>query len=77
MNGWERARDQNGAGDWCFPSAPLSSVNAVKDRKKPTKAALETVVYKQLGNTEIQADLYYPTGSDTPTKTMPIGKFST
>ena len=38
-----------------FPSAPLSSVNAAKDSKKPTTAALETIVYKQLGDTEIHA----------------------
>ena len=58
-----------------FPSALPSSVNAAKDSKKPTKAAVETVVYKRLGDTEIHADVYYPTNSDTPTKKFPIGKF--
>ena len=58
-----------------FPSVLPSSVNAAKDSKKPTTAALETVVYKKLGDTEIHADVYYPTGSDTQTKKMPIGKF--
>ena len=58
-----------------FPSALPSSVNAAKGSKKPTKAAVETVVYKKLGDTEIHADVYYPTSSDTPTKKFPIGKF--
>jgi len=57
-----------------FPSAPPGSVNAAKDSNKTTKAALETIVYKKLGNTEICADVYYPIGSDSPTTKMPIGK---
>ena len=60
-----------------FPSAPLSSVNAAKGSKKPTTAALETVVYKKLGHTEMNGDVYYPTGLDTPTQKMPIDKFPT
>ena len=57
-----------------FPSAPQGSVNATKDSKKTTKAALETVIYKKLGDTEIYADVYYPISSDLPTTKMPIGK---
>ena len=59
-----------------FPSAPPRSVNAAKDSKKATKAALESVVYKKLGDTEIHADVYYPTTSNSPTEKMPIGKFT-
>ena len=59
-----------------FPSALPTSVNAAKESKKSTTAALETIVYKKLGDTEIHADVYYPTNSDTPTKKMPIGKFT-
>ena len=58
-----------------FPSALPSSVNAAKDSKKPATAALETVVYKRLGDTEIHADVYYPRSSDIPTNKIPIGKF--
>ena len=57
-----------------FPSALPRSANAAKDSKKPTTATLETVVYKKLGDTEIHADVYYPTSSNTPTKKLPIGK---
>ena len=57
-----------------FLLAPPGSINATKDNKKTTKAALETVVYKKLGDIEIHADVYYPISSDLPTTKMPIGK---
>ena len=59
-----------------FPSALPRSVDAAKDSKKPTPAVLQTVVYKKLGDTEIHADVYYPTSSEKPTKEMPIGKLT-
>ena len=59
-----------------FPSAHPRSINPVKDSKKPTTAELQTVVYKKLGDTEIHADIYYPTSSDRVTKRMPIGKLT-
>ena len=59
-----------------FPSAFPRSVDAVQDSKKPMAAALQTVVYKKLGDTEIHADVYYPKSSDKTTKEMPIGKLT-
>ena len=60
-----------------FPSVGQGPVNGTKESKKATKAALETVVYKKLGDTEIHADVYYPIDSDLPTTKMPIGKPTT
>jgi len=41
---------------------------------KPVKAALETVVYKKIGDLEIHADVYYPAeGEVLPEKKMPVG----
>lgn len=58
-----------------FPSAPIMSRIASKDTdKKSTKAVVETVVYKKVGNTEIHADVYYPASSSLPAKKTPIGK---
>lgn len=59
-----------------FPSALPRSVTAAKVDKKPTTAALETVVYKKLGDIDIHANVYYPRSSDTPAKKMPIGEFT-
>jgi hypothetical protein len=53
-----------------FPSAPAGSANK---ENKSTKAVVEPVVYKKIGNMEISADVYYP-ASDLPGTKMPIGK---
>ena len=57
-----------------FPTAPPASVSATKDSKKATKAMLESVIYKKLGDKEIYADVYYPVDAELPTTKMPIGK---
>ncbi|CAI6331173.1 unnamed protein product [Periconia digitata] len=54
-----------------FPKAPASgSTNGVVEVKKSPKAALETVVYKRIGDREIHADVYYPL--DPPAKKLPV-----
>lgn len=39
------------------------------------KAALETVVYKRIGDLEIHADVYYPAAGDLPKGKMPVGMY--
>ena len=42
--------------------------------KKIVKAALETVVYKKIGDLEIHADVYYPVqGEVVADRKMPVG----
>lgn len=53
-----------------FPTAP--QVNGAQEVKKTT-VAVETVVYKKLGDMEIHADVYYPSSGLVAQK-MPIGK---
>jgi SAM-dependent methyltransferase len=58
-----------------FPSAPSpKAANGTKENKRVSKAALETVIYKRVGDIDIHADVYYPTDSELPTEKMPIGK---
>ena len=52
-----------------FPSAPETR-NGIEKVKKAPKAALETVVYKKIGDQEINADVYYPV--DPPAKKLPV-----
>lgn len=54
-----------------------SSHKTVVRTASPVKAALETVVYKRMGNLEIHADVYYPAGGDLPEGKMPVGTFQT
>ena len=51
-----------------FKSAPVAG------KKTPVKAALETIIYKTLGDTNIHADVYYPIDRDPPKTKMPVGK---
>lgn len=45
-----------------------------KNPDKAVKAAMETVVYKQIGDLKIEADLYYPLeGEVLPDRKMPVG----
>ncbi|PVH96269.1 putative polyketide synthase [Periconia macrospinosa] len=54
-----------------FPKAPLSeTTNGIVETKRSPKAALETVVYKKVGDLEIHADVYYPL--DSPTRKLPV-----
>lgn len=39
------------------------------------KPALETVVYKRIGDLEIHADVYYPAAGELPKEKMPIGTY--
>lgn len=56
-----------------FPSG--SRTTAVSAPEKPIKAAMETVVYKKVGDLEIQADIYYPLeGEALPVSKMPVGE---
>jgi acyl transferase domain-containing protein/acyl carrier protein/ubiquinone/menaquinone biosynthesis C-methylase UbiE len=60
-----------------FPSAPSpKATSGTKENKKVSKAALETVIYKRVGDIDIHADVYYPTHSELPTEKMPIGKLT-
>lgn len=52
-----------------FPSAP-GTTNGIKKVKKALKSALETVVYKEIGDQEIHADVYYPI--DPPARKLPV-----
>jgi malonyl CoA-acyl carrier protein transacylase/acyl carrier protein/SAM-dependent methyltransferase len=49
-----------------FKTAPVAA------KKPATKMSMETVVYKTLGDTDIQADVYYPI--DPPKTKLPVGK---
>lgn len=54
-----------------FKSPPIET-------KKPTgKAAVETVVYKTIGDTKIHADVYYPLDPVPAHKKLPVGKYAT
>lgn len=45
-------------------------------KKTPSiKAALETVVYKRIGDLEIHADVYYPAAGELPKGKMPVGTY--
>ncbi|KAF8857473.1 BcPKS19, polyketide synthase [Acephala macrosclerotiorum] len=56
-----------------FPSVRPDSKGSSKDNKStPSQVSMETVVYKQLGNMEIHADVYYPLNSDSTSRKMPI-----
>jgi hypothetical protein len=45
-----------------------------KAPEKPVKAGFETVVYKTVGDLDIQADIYYPLeGEVLPVEKMPVG----
>ena len=51
------------------------SGTAVTAPEKTVKAAMETVVYKKVGELEIEADIYYPTeGEALAGKKLPVGK---
>lgn len=53
-----------------FKSPPVET-------KKPTvKAAIETVVYKTIGDTKIHADVHYPLGPIPTHKKLPVGKYA-
>ena len=52
-----------------FPSA-AATTNETRKVKKAPKSALETVVYKKIGDQEIYADVYYPV--DPPAKKLPV-----
>ena len=54
-----------------------SSRKAVNKTAAPIKAALETVVYKRIGDLEIHADVYYPASGELPKTRMPIGMSNT
>lgn len=62
-----------------FPSGDLAkSAMAVPPAEKPIKAAMETVVYKKVGDLEIHADVYYPLEGETlPVSKMPVGEYPT
>lgn len=53
-----------------FPSGS----EVVKKPATPVKAALETVVYKRVGDLNIHADTYYPASGELPVGKMPVGK---
>lgn len=45
-----------------------------ESKKAPVKGAMETVVYKNIGDLNIHADIYYPTEREAlPDKKMPVG----
>ncbi|KAH9212549.1 putative polyketide synthase [Leptodontidium sp. 2 PMI_412] len=84
---WERLMKEAGFKEvlWTDGDSPESKMVRViggflqarppmeKDNKKEViHAALETVVYKRIGNIEIHADVYYPNESNVPAKKMPI-----
>ena len=85
---WERKMKSAGFSEvsWSDGSAPeaktarIITAFATGSRtisKEPVgvRGAMETVVYKQIGNLEIHADIYYPAeGEALPKKKMPIGK---
>lgn len=48
----------------------------VETQKPTVKAAVETVVYKTIGDTKIHADVYYPLNPVTTHKKLPVGKYS-
>lgn len=59
-----------------FPSG--SKTMTVAAPEKPIKAAMETVVYKKVGDLEIEADVYYPLeGEPLPVSKMPVGEYPT
>ncbi|ORY67214.1 uncharacterized protein BCR38DRAFT_509936 [Pseudomassariella vexata] len=64
---------------WTDGAAPESKTVRVigafpaKKTVKTVKAALETVVYKKIGDQEIHADVYYPVDGEFPNKKMPVG----
>ncbi|KAI8945339.1 BcPKS19, polyketide synthase [Xylaria longipes] len=49
-----------------------SSRKMAKKAASTVKAALETVVYKQIGDLKIHADVYYPADGELPTGKMPV-----
>jgi SAM-dependent methyltransferase/acyl carrier protein len=58
-----------------FPSVRPDSKSSSKGSKStPAQVSMETVVYKQLGNIAIHADVYYPLSSGSTSRKMPIGK---
>lgn len=58
-----------------FPSGSKTTVAAVAAPEKPIKAAMQTVVYKRVGDLEIEADVYYPLeGEPLPVSKMPVGE---
>ncbi|KAH6712937.1 BcPKS19, polyketide synthase [Leptodontidium sp. MPI-SDFR-AT-0119] len=62
-------------GWWLFEDGRSHALEAgfkESKMKEVIQAALETVVYKRIGNIEIHADVYYPNESNVPAKKMPI-----
>lgn len=57
-----------------FPSAPKVALPSINNSKKTVKVALETVVYKKIGDREVHADIYYPVDRELPGRKMPVGK---
>ncbi|KAF2275385.1 putative polyketide synthase [Westerdykella ornata] len=57
-----------------FPSTPETSLPVVAKTAgvKSVKAALETVVYKRIGDLEIHADIYYPVDQELPPGKRPV-----
>lgn len=62
----------------CPESKTIRAIGAFPSKqavKKTTsiKAALETVVYKRIGDLDIHADVYYPADGELPRVKMPVG----
>ncbi|KAI0154669.1 hypothetical protein GGR57DRAFT_466287 [Xylariaceae sp. FL1272] len=54
------------------PATKSSSRKTVKSPASTVKVALETVVYKRIGDLDIHADVYYPAGGELPKRKMPV-----
>lgn len=82
---WERRMKAAGFGEvsWSDGATPESKTVRViaafpaggtVTAKKTVKAAMETVVYKKIGELELHADVYYPAeGELLPDRKMPVG----
>ncbi|CZR52558.1 related to polyketide synthase [Phialocephala subalpina] len=56
-----------------FPAAsPEAECTSKEVKKAQPQVSVETVVYKRVGNTDIHADIYYPSSSAPPSSKLPI-----
>ncbi|KAH6635854.1 BcPKS19, polyketide synthase [Chaetomium tenue] len=81
---WERKMKSAGFGDvsWSDGASPEAKTVRVIAAfpgqgeavpEKPVKAAMETVVYKRVGNLDIHADIYYPLEGEVPSdRKLPV-----
>jgi hypothetical protein len=58
-----------------FPRGGSARLNGTAQSKQSVNDAIETVVYKKIGDLDVHADIYYTAESDFSNKEIPIGTY--